>query len=77
LDVSLLGGKLELTDQNTARGRHGEAGAVAPGGQREREIGHQETLAHLGLAADEQNALRGQQARLDPARRRRGGLLGE
>jgi hypothetical protein len=46
-------------------------------GQRQRQVGHQQTLAHLGLAAHEQNACRRQQTRLDPAGRRRGRLFGE
>ena len=54
-----------------------ETGAVFARGQRQRQIGHQQTLAHLGLAAHKQDAWRRQQSRLDPAGRRRGRLFGE
>jgi len=70
-------GQFELADQHATRCGDGEAGAVLAGGQRQCQIGHQQALAHLGLAAHEQNARRRQQSRLDPSRRRRSRLLGE
>jgi hypothetical protein len=56
----LRGGQFELADQNTSRGGDGETGAVFARGQRQRQrqVGPQQTLAHLGLAAHEQNARR-------------------
>ena len=54
-----------------------KAGAVFARGQRQGQIGHQQALAHLGLAAHKQDALRRQQSRLDPAGRRGGRLFGE
>jgi hypothetical protein len=70
-------GQFELTDQDTARRGYAETGAVFARGQRQRQIGYQQTLAHLGLAVQKQDALRRQQSRLDPARRRRRRLLSE
>ena len=70
-------GQLELADQDTARGGYGETSAVFARGQRQGQIGHQQALAHLGLAAHKQDAFRRQQSRLDPAGRRSGRLLGE
>jgi hypothetical protein len=52
--------QFELTDQHPAGGWDAETGAVFAGGQSERQIGHQQALAHLGLAAHKQDALRRQ-----------------
>src|SRR5213594_2471120 len=60
-----------------ARRVNREASALFACGQRKSEIGHQQALADLGFASHKQNALGRQQSRLDPAGRRRGGLLGE
>src|ERR671922_1267877 len=69
--------QLELAHEHTARGGHGEAGAVLPGGQCQRQIGDQKRLADFGFAAHEENALRWQKSRFDPAGRRGGRLLGQ
>ena len=50
------------TSTRRARG-NGKAGAVLAGGQRQRQVGDQQGLAHLGLAAHKQDALRRQQSR--------------
>ena len=76
-DLILLIYREEVYDQNTARRGYAESGAVTTRGQRQRQIGHQQALAHLGLAAHEQDACGRQQSRVDPARRRRGRLLSE
>jgi hypothetical protein len=70
-------GQFELADQNPARRGDVETGAVFTRRQRQRQIGHQQALAHLGLTADKQDAFRRQESRLDPSGRRRGRLLGE
>jgi hypothetical protein len=77
VSTSRFCGQFELADQHPARGGYVEAGTVFARGQRQRQIGHQQALAHLGLAAYEQDAGRRQQSRLDPARRRRCRLFGE
>jgi len=56
---------------------YAETSAVFACGQRQRQIGHQQALAHLGLAAYKQDALRRQQSRLDPPGRRCVRLFGE
>ena len=61
----------------SARRGYAKSGAVLARGECQRQICHQQTLAHLGLAAHEEDAGRRQQSRLDPAGRRRGRLLGE
>ena len=67
--------KFELTDEDTARRRDGESGAMRAGRQRQGEVGDQQRLAHFGFSTDKQNPLRRQQSGLHQAGRRSGWLL--
>ncbi len=70
-------GQFKLADEHAARGRDRKSQPVAAGGQREGEIGNQQGFSHLGFAAHKENALGGQQPRLDQTRRCGGLLLDE
>jgi hypothetical protein len=69
----LLEWQFELTDQNAARGRDGEAGRGDARGQAEGEIGDQQGFTHLGFPTHKQDALLWQQSRFDQTGR--SGLL--
>src|ERR1035437_1022369 len=62
----LRDGKFELADQDATRSGDGKPGAARAGRQREGEVGDQQGFAHLGLSTHEQDALRGQQLKLQP-----------
>jgi hypothetical protein len=71
----LLQGQLELTKQNPAGVNDFEPGPGSSGGEGQSEIGDKKGFPHFGFAADEQDSLMGQKARLDEARSGRRSLL--
>ena len=60
--------QFKLKDQDAARSRDVETGVVAAGGERQSEVGDAQRFSGLGFAADKEDALGGQQPRLNQAR---------